>query len=69
MLDNDGPQCCPICNELIPVYALELHASVCAEQTYDNNGTLSTTTTTGSSTNESSSSRAKFRPCGIVYID
>ena len=30
-----GYKSCPICNELIPVYALELHAGVCAEQKYD----------------------------------
>lgn len=30
-----GYKSCPICNELIPVYALELHAGICAEQKYD----------------------------------
>jgi hypothetical protein len=30
---------CPVCNELIPAYALELHATVCAERTFDNHQT------------------------------
>ena len=30
-----GYKSCPICDELIPVYALELHAGICAEQKYD----------------------------------
>ena len=30
-----GYKSCPICDELIPVYAFELHAGICAEQKYD----------------------------------
>ena len=28
---------CPVCAERIPLYAVEMHASDCAEKTFDNN--------------------------------
>ena len=37
-VSNDGFVNCPICNTRIPLYAVEMHASDCAENRFDRCG-------------------------------